>query len=405
MIHLALNDLKLFLKDKKAVFLTFLMPIILIALFAIVFGGLGKKSKSNPVGLLIADLDNTELSQGIVAKLDSLESIKIETIEVEKAKDLVTKGKRSSVLVLHKGLQQAMEKGEDVPLELIYDSSREIEMNILRGALMSQLAGPLVAQNSKKRALTQIEETNAHLGPEIVSQIKKQVSDQFDTQNNSQTTSDFIKLSKIQVIKESNPNLVQAVAGTAVMMLLFSVAGMGSGLLKEKEEGTLKRLLYSPIKADNILFGKLLSTLIISTLQLIVMFLFAWVTFGLNIFTNVPALLLMIVSTAFVCSAFGVALASICKTRKQIEGMSTIVVLLMSAIGGSMMPIFFMPAFMQQIAKLSVNYWSIQGFFDIFWRDLTTLEIAPKALILFGIGFVLILFSIRAFRKNILAIA
>ena len=48
--------------------------------------------------------------------------------------------------------------------------------------------------------------------------------------------------------------LVQSVAGTSVMMLLFSVAGIGGSLLDEKQDGMLKKLLCSPISPNHILF-------------------------------------------------------------------------------------------------------------------------------------------------------
>jgi len=85
--------------------------------------------------------------------------------------------------------------------------------------------------------------------------------------------------------------------------------------------------------------------------------------------------------------------------------MSTIIIMLMSAIGGSMIPLFVMPAFMQKIAVISVNYWGIQGFYDIFWRHLPLPDIAPKIFVLVSIGLIMTLISIRLFRKNILKLA
>jgi len=85
--------------------------------------------------------------------------------------------------------------------------------------------------------------------------------------------------------------------------------------------------------------------------------------------------------------------------------MSTIIIMLMSAIGGSMIPLFVMPAFMQKIAVISVNYWGIQGFYDIFWRRLPLLDIAPKIFVLVSIGLIMTLISTRLFKKNLLKLA
>ena len=113
----------------------------------------------------------------------------------------------------------------------------------------------------------------------------------------------------------------------------------------------------------------------------------------------------MIIATAFACASFGIFIASIAKTRKQVESYSTLIILVMSAIGGSMIPIFVMPAVMQKIAYFSVNYWGIQGFYDIFWRNLSISDVSVRALVLFGIGLLMILISVRNFKKNILSIA
>ncbi|HEY4789222.1 MAG TPA: ABC transporter permease, partial [Bacteroidales bacterium] len=199
--------------------------------------------------------------------------------------------------------------------------------------------------------------------------------------------------------------LIQSIAGVAIMMLLFSISGLSTGLLDEKESGTLKRLLYSPLKPTDILFGKMLTAITISIAQLAIMFLYAKMAFGLNISQNIPALVLMIISTAFAVSGIGMFLASISKTRAQAQGLGTLTILTMSALGGSMVPLFVMPAIMQKIALFTVNYWGIQGFYDIFWRGLPTIDILPRVIVLLGIGLVLTLVSVNLFNRNVRQLA
>ncbi|MBN1183607.1 MAG: ABC transporter permease [Bacteroidales bacterium] len=201
-------------------------------------------------------------------------------------------------------------------------------------------------------------------------------------------------------------SLVQSVAGTAVMMLLFSVAGIGGSLLEEKEEGMLKKLLCSPMHPNHILFGKLVFTNIISIIQLTIMFLYAWLVFGLDIIHHLPSLLIMIIVIAYACSGFGILIASFAKSRQQVQGLSTIVVLVMSAIGGSMIPTFVMPETLQKIAVASVNYWGIQGIFDIFIELLPISDITflSRVFVLLGIGSLLNFIALLMFRRNVLKI-
>jgi ABC-type multidrug transport system permease subunit len=200
--------------------------------------------------------------------------------------------------------------------------------------------------------------------------------------------------------------LVHVVAGMSVMMLLFSVAGLGGSLLDEKQEGMLKKLLCSPLHPNHILHGKMVFANIIAIAQLLIMFVYAWLVFGLDIMHHLPSLGLMILATAYACSSFGIVLASFAKSRQQVQGLSTIIVMVMSAIGGSMIPIFVMPELMQKIAVVSVNYWSIQGFYDIFMRllPLTDITFLSRVFVLIIIGTLLNFIALQLFKKNILKI-
>ena len=145
---------------------------------------------------------------------------------------------------------------------------------------------------------------------------------------------------------------------------------------------------------------------IISIAQLSIMFVYAWLVFGLVIMHHLPSLVLMIFVTAYACSSFGIFLASFSKSRQQVQGLSKLIVLIMSGIGGSMIPLFIMPEFMQKIAVVSVNYWGVQGFYDIFWRllPLTDMTFLSRVFVLIGIGTFLNFIALLMFKKNILKI-
>jgi ABC-type multidrug transport system permease subunit len=361
------KDLKIYLSDKKGMLLTFLLPIILITLFAFSFGGVGRKKRApRPASLLVVDKDSSKTSKAFIEKLNTLPTLKMIALQEKEAVDRVRKGKNVAALIFEKGFEEAVANKKKLPLELKYDAARELSTRMVLAVVRSQLV--------------------------------------HDYGNIKTLNNVNVKLHS--VIKESstkpNPGLVQAVAGTAIMMLLFTIAAIGGGLLEEKEAGTLKRLLSSPIKPIDILLGKMATGMIISILQLTAMFLFAWLAFGLPIFMDVFSLILLILCISFAVSGFGVLLVSVVKTRQQLQGMSTIIIILMSAIGGSMIPISMMPAFMQKAAVVSVNYWGIQGFFDVFWRQLPVVEILPKMLVLVGFGVGMTLISVQLFKRNII---
>jgi len=405
-LTILIKDLKIFFSDKKGVLVTFLLPIMLITLFAFAFGGIGgSSSKSKPIMLLVSDVDNSIDSKSVIANLDSLAGVTLIHKSVAEAEDLVRKGKYVGVLIFEKGFQDSITAGNDLPMELKYDAAREIEMGMLQGVLMQNLMSS-VGEKTVKAKMNNYFDSNFSGTSESVKEKVFSDMDSGDSEMSGMMSGDGMGLKMTSIVKESskkgNLGLIQAVAGTAIMMLLFSIAGIGGGLLDEKESGTLKRLLYSPLKPTDILFGKMGAALVLSILQLVVMFVFSWLALGLPIFTDLPSLILMIFATAFAVSSFGIFLVSIAKTRQQLNGYSTIIIMLMSAIGGSMIPLFVMPAIMQKIAVISVNYWGIQGFYDIFWRNLPLTDILPKMGVLVAFGLVVSFISVKLFKKNVL---
>ena len=408
MIKLAIKDIRLFFADKRAMLLTFAVPIALITLFAFAFGGAGQSDdEESGTTLLIADEDSTQESKRIIAVLDSLKEYDVVLTSLERGEKLVKKGSQAAVLVFHKGFSDSMNAGATPPLEFKYDAAKDAEVYILQGALRGTLSGILGSRPMERSALDRFDRQNPDMDAATRQAIHAQISENFAPGEAQSQSASIMKTTPLIAAKENSPGLIHAVAGTAIMMLLFSVVGVGASLLDEKEQGTLKKLLYSPLQPNSILFGKMLSTNFVSILQLVVMFIFAWLVFGLDIMSHIPELLLMILATSYACAGFGVLLASFARSRQQVQGLSTLIVLVMSCIGGSMIPTFIMPLFMQKLAVVSVNYWGIQGFYDIFWRalPLTDTTFLTRVLVLALIGTVLNLLALRMFRKNILKIA
>jgi ABC-2 type transport system permease protein len=397
MFKLFKKDLILFLHDQRSVILTFLLPVILITLFAFAYGSIGTyDGRSEPVKLLISDLEKTPLSDNIVSRIDSLKDISIIVTDSSRARELVIKGKYACAMIINKGFRDSLDNGNIMPVELFYDRSREMEIGIIQHSLITILASSTGEIIIKKKIEKYIQDIFPDDGNEISDEIFESVTEKEGNKETIRWTS---------VAGEKNDTklgLIQAVAGTAILMLLFSVAGVGTSILEEKENGTINRLLYSPLRGSTILYSKMLFAFFIAIVQLTTMFLFSWLVLNMDMNVNIPGLILMILATSFAVSGLGIFLAAVAKTRQQAQNLSTIIILVMSALGGSMIPLFLMPAILQKIALLSVNYWGIQGFYDLFWRTLPLKDILPKILVLLTIGTVLTLVSIQLFKRRIM---
>ena len=58
--------------------------------------------------------------------------------------------------------------------------------------------------------------------------------------------------------------------------------------------------------------------------------------------------------------------------------LSTLVILMMSSVGGAMFPRFLMPEAIQKAGLLTINEWAIDGFTKVFWRDLPVPNLWPQ---------------------------
>jgi ABC-2 type transport system permease protein len=188
-------------------------------------------------------------------------------------------------------------------------------------------------------------------------------------------------------------------AGIGVMFLLFSCAGAGGTLLEEEENGTLARLVGSRAGMGGVLVGKWLFIAMMGVLQMIVMFSWGALVFGLPLVEHLPGFLLMTVVTAAAAAGFGLVLATLSRSRAQLSGISTIVILTMSAVGGSMFPRFLMSETMQQFGLVTFNAWALDGYLAVFWRNSPLASLWPQVAVLSGLA-VIFLAAARQFARR-----
>jgi ABC-2 type transport system permease protein len=149
------------------------------------------------------------------------------------------------------------------------------------------------------------------------------------------------------------------------------------------------------------LLGKLSYLWLLGFLQLCVMFTWGAVVFKLDLFHHLPGFFVMAIATTFCTSAFGLLLASFCRTRAQLGAISTLVVLTVSALGGSMFPRFLMPEKLQKAGLFLFNSWALDGFTNVFWRETppSSLLLPVVMLLAFGaIFFVVARMLVRRFE-------
>ena len=155
---------------------------------------------------------------------------------------------------------------------------------------------------------------------------------------------------------------------------------------------TLDRVLTARVGMNGLLAGKWLYVTSLGVVQICVMFLWAMLVFKLDLLHHLPGFAVMTVVTAAAAAAFGLVLATLCRTRQQLSGISTIVILTLSALGGSMFPRFLMSPAMQRMGLFTFNGWALDGYIKVFWREARVPELAPQVgvLLAFMVAFLVV---------------
>jgi ABC-2 type transport system permease protein len=413
-------------RDRAALGLAFVLPVSFFTIFAVIFGGMHDTTPK--ITVLLVDEDRSTTSQQLVHALQHEASLVIRTHPVSKdkpalpdytaatAEAAVKAGDAPIALVIPKGFgQNPIAFGPDhaasTGIQLLNDSSDTIAPQIVSGLLQKSAMTSMPASMADQG----IKYTELYLGQLTPEQRKKAESNvsrlrmlekdgALDSSASSQGGSSFdgiIPVHARAVVGENkkSPTVSYYAAAVGVMFLLFTASGSAGALLDEAESGTLDRVLSSHVTMTSLLAGKLTYNTLLAFVQLTAMFLWAWAVFHVDFPGHIPGFIVMGLSTAVAVAAFGMLLASICRTRAQLGAVSTLLILAMSSIGGSMFPRYLMPEAMQKAGMFTINAWAIEGFTKVFWRDLPVTALWPQVLVLLSVGTVLFLVARRVARR------
>lgn len=428
-LSLIAKDYKLFWSDRVAVSLTFIVPMVLIFIWGQVFGNLGRGDQRLRLGFV--NNSTAPIAKKIEAVLDTTKSFRLiksytddkgreVAFDTNSVKDYVRKGSVSAALVIP--VDAYTDTSVGLKLKFYYDPKDQMEMQMIQGLLtqtiMSQVP-PLFFQGMQRQALKFLgADSGGAFNNSIASTVGKffKIDPHWITRPLSDTTftsfntgagagnifKNILQLQEEQLVgKEvANPWATRSVGGWAMMFLLFALTGSSTSLFDEKKSGVVLRILASPISRVHILWSKYLYNMSLGFIQLIVLFLGGSLLYNIDIFSNFTNLVLVVIAAATACTAFGMLLAAVSRSTAQASGLGTLLILAMSSVGGAWFPVSLMPEFIQSLSKLTLVYWSMDGFLQVLWRQATIADILPNIGILLGIALLITSISVWQFKKG-----
>ncbi|MEA2057862.1 MAG: ABC transporter permease [Actinomycetota bacterium] len=371
---IARNSVRRMLRDRSNLFFVFVLPIVLLLVIGLVFGG-GFESR---VGLVV--LDNGPLAQELAARIDDLETLDVVRVESESAgRSGTRRNDLDAVVVIPNGYSAALLAGENVELDYVSTPNSG-------GFDVQSILGAVVAEEASVLRAARFAAAQTGADPAAALDTARAVREQSAT---------------VAVVREGDT--AEAGAGqfdlgasqNLVMFMFITAMASSVALIQSRRLGVSMRMLSTPTSARTIVAGETLGRFLVTMLQGLFIVIAAAILFGVD-WGDPVAASLIIVTFALAGTGAGMLLGSTFSNEQQAGGIAIFLALILAALGGAMVPLEIFPPTMLKVAHLTPHAWALDGLSELIRFDGGVADILIEIVVLLGFGAVLI--GIAAWR-------
>jgi ABC-2 type transport system permease protein len=388
------------LRDRGALAMAFVLPPLIFVIFAAIFSSAGGDQLRLHVG--VADLARTPTTAQLVQVLRQEPTLRVtysDDASAESVRGMVKDGAVDLALILRSDLN-ARDAG--APLLLVTHEARAIA-----GAIMAGQLQRLLAVHMPDVAFAQVLADLEAIGG-ITSEQRVWIDETFkekanETRNDPRMQDAGLVASESALPQNAGWAVSYYAGAVAVMFLLLAAVQGAVGLIEERRLGVYDRLLAGPGAIVTIILGKFLFLVAQGSVQAALVFAAAYLLYGVDFIASFGPWLTTTLAVAAATSGLALSLCVICSSRQQAQVLSTFVVLILSAAGGSMVPRFFLPVWLQDAGWWTPNAWSIQAYSSALTpgSSFTSLWTAWAILIAMAAGALLISLAVSVRRRSI----
>jgi ABC-2 type transport system permease protein len=406
-LAIAWKDLQIILKDKGVLAVYFLMPILFASLLGSVFGNAGSDERQLSVGVLVVNQDSGAYGQMVVDGLKAAEVLTVEELAAAgEADQRVAEGEAPAALVIPASFSQQIDAGQPVDVSIIKDPTQQEAANIvagIAGQAMSEIGLLGELRYGIHQVLAQTPDFD-QAPPEMIQAIEAQTLGVMWTQVQQMRQNPVIAVEDepVQGAEETEPwdPITYYIPGFSVAFAFFLVGQMAETLLRDKEEGTFRRLLSSPMPRASIIGGTMLAYMVVVFLQVLVLFTVGYVVFKMPLGEAPLALVLMTAALCLASSSLGMMVGALVHSSQQAERVGQVLGFILLALGGTIMPLFRQEGFIGIISRLTPNAWGIEGFMGLIADKWSLAQSLPNILVLVGFGVVFFAIAVWRFRYD-----
>lgn len=398
-IHIALKDLKVIFRDRKALAIMLIMPAVIMLILGSALGPMFENTLYiEKFTIAVVDKDESQNSQYFyqnVLRGQMADMFDTFVVKEEKAEEMLKKEIVPSIIIIPKGFQEDVSHNR--PVAIVVKSSVKDQY---KTSIVKTIAEGYAKGFSRSNAVAVAMEDALK---DKLSEIDRPFSNMSDRDAlmidlGSELENILIEFNEDEQEKNRTVTGMQYYcAGMLVMFVLFGVSNGVRNMTEEREARTLGRLMTTNAGKASVITGKFLGLMFILLTQALILIIFTSLVYRVSWGDSVLGILIVTISCAFAASGLGMMIAAIAKTAKTVEGISQLVIQLFTIIGGGMIPIYVMPDAVKNLAKVTVNWWAVNGYYDLMLGS-GVMTVLPYCGVLVLMGIVYLGFGTFRFR-------
>lgn len=369
-IWIAWKDVKIRIKDRKGFMMLILMPLILTcilgaALVSVVDGG----SQIDDITVGYVQSDQSEAAN--MFRIDVLKKMKSIRVTQASSEDEIKKLIDEKKIDVGLVIPNHWEAGK-MSAFVYADPDQTLKRSIIETAAASfidqykavkEAASASMDYLSKTEAVMQGKLDPSHFAEKLVKTLEKE-------------TGNKLTVTETSVGNKAVSSFQYYSAAMLCMFMLFHMTVGAKSFLQEKETETLARMLMTPAQKYAILLGKWLGTYLFAIIQFFIFLIVTINVFGVDWGGNLLFVSVLGLAYAAAVSGISMLLASCISDMKSADAIGGFGIQLLAVLGGSMLPLYQFPDFLQSVSKTVPNRWALDGFLSLMegggWADLQT---------------------------------